>query len=61
MKVSSRLCAIGGFDPEDWDFPPKPKWMRWWTYNRLIEKFERYDEVSEADSWARLVEILERT
>jgi hypothetical protein len=59
-KINSRLCSIGGFDLEDWDFPPKPKRMRWRTYNRLIEKFDRYDEVSEANSWARLVKILGR-
>ena len=24
----------------DWDFPPKPPWMRWKTYNRLYERWE---------------------
>jgi len=28
-KLNSRLCSIGGFDPDEWDIPPKPKWMRW--------------------------------
>jgi hypothetical protein len=44
-KIRSRLCSIGGFDPDEWDFPPKPKWMRWRTYNRAEEKFDRYDAV----------------
>lgn len=44
-RVNSRLCAIGGFDPEDWDFPPKPKWMRWNTYRRAEEKFDRYEAI----------------
>ena len=43
-KIRARLCRIGGFDPDDWDLPPKPKWMRWKTYNRMVEKFDRYDD-----------------
>ncbi|MFL6796556.1 MAG: hypothetical protein ACJ8F3_04000 [Xanthobacteraceae bacterium] len=39
-KINSRLCRIGGFDPDEWDFPPKPKWMRWTTYRRAEERFE---------------------
>jgi hypothetical protein len=42
-KVRSRLCSIGGFDPDEWDFPPKPKWMRWRTYNRAVAKFDSYE------------------
>ena len=44
-KINSRLCSIGRFDPEDWNFPPKPKWMRWKTYNRLERKFDRYEDI----------------
>ena len=42
-RIKSRLCLVGGFDPNEWDFPPKPKWMRWSTYRRAEEKFDRYD------------------
>jgi hypothetical protein len=42
-KINARLCAVGGFDPKEWDFGPKPKWMRWRTYNRVEEKFDRYE------------------
>jgi hypothetical protein len=44
-KINSRLCSIGRFDPEDWNFPPKPKWMRWKTYERHEQKFDQYEEV----------------
>jgi hypothetical protein len=44
-KINSRLCSIGGLDPDEWDFPPKPKWMRWRTYNRAEEKFDRYEAI----------------
>jgi hypothetical protein len=36
-KVKSRL--IGDLDPRDWELPPKPKWMRSHTYDRLAEKY----------------------
>src|SRR5262249_1660917 len=36
-KINARLCSLGGFDPDQWDLPPKPKWMRWKTYNRMVE------------------------
>jgi hypothetical protein len=48
-KINSRLCSIGGFDPDQWDLPPKPKWMRWKTYNRMAEKFDRYEAMLDED------------
>jgi hypothetical protein len=44
-KIKSRLRSIGGFDPDEWDFPPKPKWMRWSTYNRAKESFDKYEAI----------------
>jgi hypothetical protein len=45
VRINARLCRIGGFNPEEWDFPPKPKGMRWRTYQRLEEQFERYEAI----------------
>ena len=42
-KVKSRL--IGNLDSDEWDLPPKPKWMRWKTYNRYVERFDRYEDI----------------
>ena len=36
-KVKARL--IGNLNPRDWKLPPKPKWMRWDTYERLAERY----------------------
>jgi hypothetical protein len=44
-KLNARLCGTGRLDPEDWDLPPKPKWMRWKTYQRHEQKFDRYEEI----------------
>jgi hypothetical protein len=42
-KIKSRL--IGNLDPDEWDLPPKPKWMRWRTYNRYVQKFDAYEDI----------------
>jgi hypothetical protein len=42
-KIKARL--IGSLDPDDWDLPPKPKWMRWSTYNRYVERYDAYEDV----------------
>jgi hypothetical protein len=42
-KIKSRL--IGDSDPDEWDVPPKPKWMRWRTYNRYVERYDAYDDI----------------
>lgn len=40
-KIKSRL--IGDLDPDEWDLPPKPKWMRWHSYRRYEDRFDRLD------------------
>ena len=42
-KIKSRLIA--DLDPDEWDFPPKPKWMRWSTYNRYSERYDHYEDI----------------
>lgn len=38
-RIKRRL--LGDHDPNDWDLPPKPKWMRWRTYQDLEDRFDR--------------------
>jgi hypothetical protein len=56
-KVNARLCSIGGFDPDEWDLPPKPKWMRWRTYNRAVEKFDHYEAILDAGTFALVAKL----
>jgi hypothetical protein len=42
-KIKARL--IGSLDPNEWDSPPKPKWMRWHTYNRYVERYDGYEDI----------------
>ena len=56
-KIKSRLCSMGGFEPDGWDFPPKPKWMRWSTYHRAEESFDRYEAVLNEDMFELLKKL----
>jgi hypothetical protein len=42
-KIKSRLIA--DLDPDEWDLPPKPKWMRWHTYNRYVVRYDAYEAI----------------
>ncbi len=42
-KVKARL--IGDEDQDTWDLPPKPKGMRWSTYERWKAKYDGAEDV----------------
>ena len=41
--AETQLRELFELDPDAWDLPPKPKGMRWRTYQRHIERFDRYE------------------
>jgi hypothetical protein len=45
-KVKARL--IGDEDPDEWDLPPKPKGMRWATYEKWEAKFDAAEDAIDA-------------
>ncbi len=45
---------IGDLDPNEWVLPPKPKWMRWRTYEALERKFDKYEALLHRIAFARL-------
>jgi len=40
---------------------PKPKWMRWRTYHRLVERFERYEAALDVGALSRVKRLLRRS
>jgi len=44
-KGADQVRLIANLDPDEWDLPPKPKWMRWATYNRYSDEHDRYEDV----------------
>lgn len=57
-RIKSRL--IGELDPEEWDLPPKPKWMRWSTYERLERRFDRYEAILDGGCAALIEKLLSK-
>jgi hypothetical protein len=43
-KIKARLLGPD-MDPDEWELPPKPKGMRWRTYQRHVDRFDRYEEI----------------
>jgi hypothetical protein len=58
-KIKARL--IGDLDPRDWALPPKPKWMRWRTYNRLVERFDAYEDMTYPNDFAPIAKLMGRS
>jgi hypothetical protein len=58
-KIKARL--IGDCDPDEWDLPPKPKWMRWRTYQRYVDKYDHYEAVLDEGTFAALARLLRRS
>jgi hypothetical protein len=55
-RIKARL--IGDLDPSEWDLPPKPKWMRWATYNGYVERFDDYEEMLDKTSISSVMKRL---
>jgi hypothetical protein len=47
MRRARKLYLRLGGDPDDDEYPDKPKRMRWTTYNRLIDKLIAADGVAD--------------
>jgi hypothetical protein len=58
-RIKRRL--IGELDPEEWDLPPKPKWMRWKTYQRYVERFDEYEAALDRAALSRVTKLARRS
>jgi hypothetical protein len=45
-KIKNRL--IGNLDPDEWAVPPIPKGMHLTTYQRYVDRYDRYEAVLDA-------------
>ena len=50
FKLRDRLGGEGGIS----DYIPKPKWMRWATYDRQIARIEAAERINTAHMWTLL-------
>jgi hypothetical protein len=57
-KIKARL--ISNLDPDEWDLPPKPKWMRWRAYKRYEQKYDHYEDILDERTIAVFARLLGR-
>jgi len=50
LEGAARLIADLG--PDEWDLTPKPKWLRWRTYNRHVERHDAYEDILDRGTFA---------
>lgn len=60
-KDKIRLRLIGDLEISEWDLPPKPKWMRWKTYNRAVAKFDHYEDILDEGTLELLAKFMSHT
>ncbi len=58
-KVKARL--IGDEDPDEWDLPPKPKGMRWATYEKWEAKYDAADDAIDTLCGLALARLMARS
>ena len=39
---------LGDADPDEWDLPPKPKAMRWASYEKSVARYDAAEEMLDA-------------
>lgn len=60
-RINRRICRAGRLNARDWDFPPKPKWMRWRTYNQAEKLFDRYEEILDFGTYDLVARLMGKT
>lgn len=60
FALSGIGSSIANSDPDEWDLPPKPKWMRWATYNRYSDQYDLYEDVLDRGCMALATKFFER-
>jgi hypothetical protein len=47
-KGKVKAALLGDEDPDAWDLPPKPKGMRWATYERWVARYDAAEDALDA-------------
>ena len=59
-KAKVKAVLLGNEDPDEWDLPPKPKGMRWSTYERWMAKYDVAEERLDAQIVMAAARLMKR-
>ena len=59
-KAKVKAALLGDEDPDEWDLPPKPKGMRWATYERWVAKYDAAEEMLDAQLVMAAARLMKR-
>jgi len=56
QRIRTRLAGPE-WAPLDGSDPPKPKWMRWRTYDRIMARADAYEAIADQRLWALVARL----
>ncbi|QRM29032.1 hypothetical protein [Microvirga sp. VF16] len=59
-KSKVKAALLGDEDPDEWDLPPKPKGMRWATYERWVARYDAAEEMLDAQLVQAAARLMKR-
>jgi hypothetical protein len=59
-KAKVKAALLGDADPDEWDVPPKPKGMRWATYERWVAKYDAAEEALDTILTVAMARLIKR-
>jgi hypothetical protein len=59
-KAKVKAALLEDEDPDEWDLPPKPKGMRWTTYERWVAKYDAAEEMLNAQLVMAAARLMKR-
>jgi hypothetical protein len=55
-----KAALLGDEHPDEWNLPPKPRGMRWMTYERSVAKYDAAEEMLDAQLTRAMARLMKR-
>jgi hypothetical protein len=59
-KAKVKAALLADEDPDEWDLPPKPKGMRWATYEQWVARYNAAEEMLDAQLVMAAARLMKR-
>jgi hypothetical protein len=59
-RIKAKVALLGDADPDAWDLSPKPKAMRWVTYEKWEAKYDAAEEMLDAQLVLAAARLMKR-